>query len=166
MIPVRLPSGATALLRDAQQVTERARRPLDRLRVRYFATDSGRLARSIAESGEEPTQDDALALQAADGYHLMDEMNDAAAAALVAEWSYDFPVTAESIADLPGPDYRALIDAVTPHVNAMTPGFEPDPAPDSPTGPSDVSGPPSEASGEDRNSNTSASTATANSSAA
>lgn len=138
MEPITLPSGKTAVLRDPQQVSERARRPVTRLQARIAAGPVGELLRRKDTLTDAEFEAEAMSLMGSEDFALLDEVNDLLIVALVASWSYDAPVTLDSVLDLPQQDYEALKRAVAPHVTALMPDFSTSPDPDSPTVPSDV----------------------------
>lgn len=133
--PHVLPSGATVVLWDVGQVTERYRRPITRLSAQLHASGVGKAladARAAEEAGEPavPVSLDPAALD------LMSALNDAVAAAMTASWSYAFPVSVDAMLDLPGEDYEALRTLTAPYVVPLLPSFAPTPDPESPTAPS------------------------------
>jgi hypothetical protein len=129
-----LPSGATCVLRDPAAVSERARRPVNRLQTRIAGSEIGRTIRAARDEGRDVSAEEELALASHPDAVLVEDLNDALIVALVAEWSHPAPVTLEGILDIPGADYDALRRAVAPMVTDLVPDFtEPDPAPGSPT---------------------------------
>lgn len=134
---INLPSGAIAVLRRPEDVSERLQRPIRRAmgRVRKevllaarevasqkFATDGERDAaaeKAMLEVGMTDVELDAF-----------DAAQDATVVALVESWSYGGgderarqvyaqPVTVESVQDLPGRDFRHLRNATAKLSNAM-----------------------------------------------
>jgi len=69
-------------------------------------------------------------------FDLLEDLNDSLAAALVAGWSYDFPVSLDSMQDLPSRDLDALREKCGPYMARLMPDFEPTPEDASPTAPS------------------------------
>ncbi len=113
---VELPGGGWADLRDPDAVTERQRKP--------FLAASGRLVKS------DDMEDS--------GFIAVLDVQDALVLALVNAWSYEAPVTADSLLDLPCKALDALRAACFAHRDALTPDFGPTPDPASPTEPSSV----------------------------
>jgi hypothetical protein len=68
-----------------------------------------------------------------EAFDLLEELNDALVAALVAGWSYGFVVSADAVQDLPGRDLDALRTAVAPFLAQLNPDFEPSPDAASPS---------------------------------
>lgn len=140
---ISLPDGGWAMLRDPKQVTERQRRPIDRLQAKINASQIGAILfeqKRRIETGEDKASVDRWfeeqyrQLQGTPDYDLLDEYNDALIVAFVDSWSYDLDVSA--YLDLPGQVYTALKDACAPLANASTVTFDPGQAadPQSPTG--------------------------------
>lgn len=142
---ITLPSGATADLRDVADVTERMRRPVKRLQTRLTAIPE--FARAVADANAAQAQDmsdltPAQQLEIAAGmgaaFDVLEDLNDALCAALVAGWSFPFAVSADGMQDLPGRDLDALRTACGPFLPQLNPDFEPSPDPASPIAPSTV----------------------------
>jgi hypothetical protein len=138
-----LPSGATADLRDVADVTERMRRPVKRLQAKLTAIPEFAVAVRDAQAAEksadgELTPDQQIEIAAGLGaaFDVLEDLNDALCAALVAGWSLGFAVSADAMQDLPGRDLDALRKACGPFLAELNPDFEPSPAADSPTAPS------------------------------
>lgn len=145
MIRHTLPSGSTADVRDVADVTERQRRPIRKVQSRLAANSEFSAAVATAQAakqadGSEMTQDEQRSIAAGMGsaFDDLELVNDLLVAALVAGWSYDFPVSVDACQDIPGRDLDALREICAPFLSALMPGFEPDPDPASPTDPSTV----------------------------
>jgi hypothetical protein len=139
-----LPSGAWADIREVADVTERARRPIKRVQAKLAANGDFRAAVEAAEEstddGSEMSVADQMAIAEGMGsaFDDLELMNDLLVAALVAGWSYEFPVSTDAVQDLPGRDLDALREAVSPLLSQLMPGFEPSPEASSPIVPSTV----------------------------
>jgi hypothetical protein len=138
MIRVTLPSGNTADLRDVADVTERGRRPIKRIQTKLAGLPAFVNAVEEAKAqkdGADLTPDQQLKIAAGMGeaFDLLEELNDALVAALVAGWSFGFPVSADAAQDLPGRDLDALRAAVAPYLSELNPDFDPSTDADSPT---------------------------------
>jgi hypothetical protein len=138
-----MPSGATVDLRDVSDVTERQRRPIKRINSKLAALPSFVAAVQEAEaaqkvSGEALTMDQQLSIAAGMGeaFDLLEALNDNLIVAAVRGWSYGFPITEDSVQDLPTRDLDALRETVAPFLRELMPNFEPTPDADTPTGPS------------------------------
>ncbi|MFJ9616705.1 hypothetical protein [Streptomyces noursei] len=140
MIHINLPSGASADLRDVADVTERQRRPIKRIQSQLAARPAFAAAVKEAQaiSGAELSPEAELRIAAGmgDAFDLLEELNDFLVAALVAGWSYGFPVTADAVQDIPGADLDALRTECAPFLPKLLPDFEPTAEADSPTVPS------------------------------
>lgn len=139
MIRVSLPSGATADLRPSADVTERQRRPIKRIQAQLGAKPAFVAAIGEAKDVEGELSAEAqlkIAAGMGDAFELLEQLNDFLVAAVVAGWSYDFPVSADAVQDLSGRDLDALREKVAPYMAELSPGFEPTPEDESPTEPS------------------------------
>lgn len=138
---VELPRGQHAMLRDPEDVPERLRRPyLDASeRLLGFLAEAGVTDADIAAArGGDQDRMAAIGVKAVTGGARMIQrgVQDSLIAALVESWSYDKPVSAEAVQDLPGRAYDALCEACEPLAAALNPDFTPNPDPESPTQPS------------------------------
>lgn len=106
--------GGWAKLRDPDTVTERQRKPF---------------MKAVGRAGN---------LQAADdgGISLLVEVQDALVLAMVEEWSFDAPITADGLEDLPHKAITALRVACQEFREELLPDFGPTPDPQSPSVPS------------------------------
>lgn len=127
MNKISLPGGAWAVLRDPKQVSERLRRPVTRLAAGLNA--SGVLKGIEGEDGT------GLTVEALDG---MSDLNDAICLALVESWSFEQPVTADGLLDLPGAVYDSLREQASKFTTALLPDFSPTAEEESPTAPSNA----------------------------
>jgi hypothetical protein len=138
MIHLTLPSGATADLREVADVTERQRRPIKRIQTKLAGLPAFTSAVAEAQAQGDgidltPEQQLRIAAGMGEAFDLLEELNDALVAALVAGWSYGFPVSADAVQDLAGRDLDALRKAVSPYLGQLNPDFEPNPDPASPS---------------------------------
>lgn len=69
------------------------------------------------------SESDAAALLAEDDMRYIRELDDAVALCFLADWSFDLPVTADGLGDLPGPVYDQIVNATRPLVPALMPSF-------------------------------------------
>lgn len=140
-----LPSGGWVLVRDfdAKPATQgeredvslvlyAARPEVRQLVQRKAPDDAAERAAYDAEVEAACTPDDLRALF---------EMNRLLAAMAVADWSFDAPISAASVRDLPADDYDELMAVGAKVANSVLAGvdFDPTPEPDSPTGPGSAS---------------------------
>lgn len=157
---VDLPSGGWAVLRDPETITQRQRRPLDRLQMRVgFDSDVQALLRwqlrvrrefetaqkdaadrgvefdveSFEPSSTAPVRQDVLT---DDQLDLLGSLVETATVMLIESWSHEQPVTVDGLEDLPPKDYTALVEAAGKYRDQLMPSFDVDPAPESPTEPS------------------------------
>lgn len=139
---IQLPGG-WADLRPISDVTERMRRPIKKLSAKLtsypsFMSAIGQAQASTDGGKKALTQAEQLAIAASMGeaFDVLEELQDALVVAATRGWSWQAPVSADSVLDLPGPALDALRQAVSPWQTALNPNFEPNPDPASPTGPS------------------------------
>ncbi|MFI0894894.1 hypothetical protein [Streptomyces sp. NPDC020983] len=135
---VELPGG-WADLRPVSDITERMRRPIKRLSTRLTSYPSFMEAVQQGEAaGGELSSEQQLAIAASmgDAFDVLEELQDALVVAVTRGWSWEHPVSADGVLDLPTPALDALRQAVAPWQQAMNPNFEPTPDAGSPTGPS------------------------------
>lgn len=129
---IDLPGDMWATLRRPEEVPERLRRPIGAI--------TGRALNAPGLTAAVQAKDEAGAATAlgAVGIQLMYDLNDALIVALVKDWSYETPVSVETLGDLPGEVYDALQDATAPFLDRLLPNFGVSPDPASPTVPSSV----------------------------
>jgi hypothetical protein len=133
---INLPSGATADLRHVTDITERHRRPLKKLQTELLGMSDFAAAVEKAQGSKKLSKadQDLIALGLRESFEPLEELNDRLVVAVVAGWSHDFPVTYDTILDLPVRDLDALREAVTPYLSQLMPDFSPQKDKDSPTG--------------------------------
>lgn len=139
---IQLPGG-WADLRPVSDVTERMRRPIKKLSAKLtsfpsFMSAIGQAQASTGGGETELSQTEQLAIAASMGeaFDVLEELQDALVVAVTRGWSWEHPVSADGVLDLPGPALDALRQAVAPWQKALNPNFEPTPADGSPTEPS------------------------------
>lgn len=120
-----LPDGGWALLRDPAKVPERLRRPVLTLTTRLNPQIK---AMKAAPVDEEVVLD-------AEVLERFEDLNDLVIVAMVAEWSFDLPISPETVGDLPGDAYDVLRQETARGIRELLPDFSPNPDPASPTGP-------------------------------
>lgn len=134
--------GGWADLRPTCDITERMRRPIKKLSAKLSSYPQFMAAVTEADAsmkgGAELTQAEQLQIAASMGeaFDVLEELQDRLVVAAVRGWSFDLPVDAESILDLPTAALDALREAASPYQSALNPDFSPTPEADSPTGPS------------------------------
>lgn len=126
-----LPDGAHALMRAPRTVAERLRRPVANARNRL-----GAMLPDLPPGTPEDEQKRRYGQAMLPHPELMNAVDDALIVALVSAWSFEFPVTMETVGDLPSPAYDALKEECERLAPELFPSFDPTPAPDSPTVPS------------------------------
>jgi hypothetical protein len=142
MIRTNLPSGAWADVRAVADVTERGRRPIKRVQAQLGGNAefvaAVNTAQALKTDGAELSQAEQLSIAAGMGaaFDDLEKLNDLLVVAMVAGWSYDFPVSEDACQDVPGRDLDALREAVSAYLPQLLPGFEPTPDADSPSVPS------------------------------
>ena len=77
-----------------------------------------------------PIMDDQTSSDIDEMMQFMDDINDAAAIALINAWSFPEPITKEALLNLPAHIYRAIANHVQPLIPEMMPNFGVDGADD------------------------------------
>lgn len=105
--------GGWAKLRDPEDVTERARRPLVLVQEGIVASDVGQIVMEKKAAGEEISDEEMGRMMAPligsstwEDFHR--RQYDLNICALIEEWSFEAPVSVEALLDIPGRAYKAL----------------------------------------------------------
>jgi hypothetical protein len=128
---INLPGENWALLRDPGDVSERLRRPFVNLQRRLIGSGVGKVLMDLAPDGDVEKVDDRKTMEAlrpviADpDFEIIEDLNDLLVVALVAEWSFEAPVTLDAVLDLPNAVRTALVAACEPLVGPLV-GETPD----------------------------------------
>jgi len=120
---IELPDGAWAELRSPRSVPERLRRPVTKIMF------------EISQQQTENINNDFVDPEMVMVYS---ELNDLLIVARVAAWSYDLPISKDSVLDLPGDAYEILQAKAAESLTEMIPNFGQSSDQESPTQPSDV----------------------------
>ncbi|MFE8944497.1 hypothetical protein [Streptomyces sp. NPDC007856] len=143
----QLPGGAWADLRDASEVSERLRRPVRAIQMKLAQNPAfAGVVKDAQDKGVKQMDDidesDALKMaqdMGDEAFALMDDLNDRLILSRVAGWSFDFPVTLDTLQDLPGPAYDKLKEVCADGALDNGPDFSPSTEAESPTAPSTAS---------------------------
>jgi len=73
-----------------------------------------------------------------DLFSKFNDLNDLLILARIAAWSYDLPITLDSVLELPSGDYQILQEVTAKDITEMMPNFAQDNDPSSPTLPSNA----------------------------
>lgn len=111
-----LTAGGTVDLRDVADIPERLRRPQRRIQMMLAANPAfsdviKKASRTGVANVDDFSEDQAVTMvseMGADSFELLDQLNDTAILARVMGWSFDAPVTADGLQDLPGAVYDEL----------------------------------------------------------
>lgn len=103
-----LPSGGWIEVRDPRRVPEKMRRPV-KAAIMTLARAGGLKA-------------DELSVEM---IGMADVIDDLAIVALVSEWSFERPITVETVGELEGDDYDEVRRILAPHVKELMPRFDP-----------------------------------------
>ena len=142
----QLPDDGWADLRDPAEVPERLRRPVTTLQMLLardpaFASvvkDAKDKGVSALDDIDESQALDMVGTMGEASFARMQELSDRVIVSRVAGWSYDLPITSDSLLDLPGNVYDALKE-LTAEGALSGPDFSPSMEADSPTEPSTAS---------------------------
>lgn len=115
---IELPGDNWAELADPLKVTQKRRRPVQRIMYEIVGAGANR-------------DGDYLTSKELD---LLEQFNDRLIVAFVTAWSYTFEISVDGLGDLPADAYDALQEAVAPLSKEMLPNFEAGPSdPKAPT---------------------------------
>lgn len=142
-----LKAGGWVDLRDQADVSERLRRPVRKLQM-ILAADpafSG-VVKNAAQGGITSVDDvspgmaaEMMSTMGAGSVDMMMDLQDHAIMSRVMGWSFEFPVTLDSLQDLPGLAYDEISKLCAPGALDNGPDFSPSQDPASPTDPSTAS---------------------------
>lgn len=123
-----LGDGNWAHLRDPKKVPERLRRPIVQALTRALADNGGEQLAGLDPKDLQAPDAAAKVSQYLKPEFLtvMADVNDLLVIALVDEWSFDVPVSLDSVLDLPGDEYDALQTGVAPLLKDVLPSFDGD----------------------------------------
>lgn len=120
---ITLPNDAWAEIRNPKEVPERLRRPVSQ-------------ALLVMGKNQSTLTDDAPESMSPEALSSFESLNDLLILARVKAWSYDLPITMESVLDLPSYSYNILRQETASGMMEMMPDFSSSDAPDSPINPS------------------------------
>jgi len=136
---LELTNGAWAILRQPQDVPVRLRRPVEKAMMRVSQGQAGEALKSA------PTDltDEAKAAEVAatidpDVLDTFNDLNDVLIVARVESWSFESPVSLDSVLNLKASDYEILQKSVVDNITDMMPNFGLDTDEDSPGQPLSV----------------------------
>lgn len=127
MQTVTLPSGKRANLRAVEDVTERQRRPLVKLRGELSAHPEFIAAMEKAQADKKLTKAEETAVYESlgDVTDIIERMGDMLVVAAVESWDYGFPVNADSLLDVSAKDLDKLREISAPYMTQLMPDFSP-----------------------------------------
>lgn len=114
--------GGWAKLRDPEDVPERLRRPLAKVQRHLLGSGVGDVLIQREAMGEVKESDLTALIKpvlASDDWELLDDSGDYLIVALVEEWSFEFPISIETVQGLPGRAYKALRAECDPLLGAV-----------------------------------------------
>lgn len=139
---IELANGGWAVVRDPAAVPVKLRRPVEKalvavgrgqaraaLEAKEAAIANAKTGDTIDPSKVATTLDEATI----DQFY---ELNDLLIVARVESWSFEFPISVESLGELTQEDYELLQKVTAQNVTTMIPNFGASTEPDSPTSPS------------------------------
>lgn len=136
MQSVTLPSGKTAQLRAIEDVTERQRRAIAKVRTKLATSHEFVEAAEKASAGKKLTKSDEATIEASlgDVLDIVNDLNDLLIVAAVSRWDYPFEVSFETIQDVSAKDLDRLREVAAPYLTELFPDFSPTMDKTSPTG--------------------------------
>jgi len=134
---IELSNSGWAELRDPAAVPVRLRRPVEKM---LFDISQSNGTEALANNAGNQEQAAAELAANIDGelFSKFNDLNDLLILARVAAWSFDLPITLDSVLDLPAGDYYLLQEATAKDITEMMPNFAQDTDPSSPTLPSNA----------------------------
>jgi hypothetical protein len=144
---IELSEGGWAVLRDPAAVPVKLRRPVEKMLIEVgrgqakAALEAKEVALANAKTGDKIEAGDVVANMDPAILDQFYELNDLLIVARVSEWSFDFPISVDSLGELCQEDYEKLQTVSASNVTSLVPNFglSKNPAqntPDSPTSPS------------------------------
>jgi len=134
---IELSNSGWAELRDPAAVPVRLRRPVEKM---LFDISQSNGTEALANAAGDQEQAAAELVANIDGelFSKFNDLNDLLILARVAAWSFDSPITLDSVLDLPAGDYYLLQEVAAKDITEMMPNFARDYNPSSPTLPSNA----------------------------
>jgi len=134
---IELSNSGWAELRDPAAVPVRLRRPVEKM---LFDISQSNGTEALANNAGDQEQAAAELAANIDGelFSKFNDLNDLLILARVAAWSFELPITLDSVLDLPAGDYYLLQEATAKDITEMMPNFAQDTDPSSPTLPSNA----------------------------
>lgn len=136
MQTVTLPSGKRANLRAVEDVTERQRRPLVKLRGDLAGHPEFVAALEKAQADKKLTKAEEAAVYESlgDVTDIIERMGDLLVVAAVESWDYGFAVTEDNLLDISAKDLDKLREIAAPYMTQLMPDFSASRDESSPTG--------------------------------
>jgi len=128
---ISLSNGGWAELREPAAVPVRLRRPVEKVMLEIFQSNSAKELEG-ASAGEVASQLDSKS------FDNFTSLNDLLIVARVSAWSLDCAITLDSVLDLPIADYELLQKEAANDITEMMPNFSASDDPSSPINPSDA----------------------------
>ena len=130
---IELSNGQSAVLRSVEAVTTRQRRPVEKALMQIAQGKAKELL-----VGTEDLSDEAKAEKVAASMDLamidqFNDLNDLVIMARLESWTFDMPISLDSLLDIPDIDNKKLKEAVANSVLTMLPSFTIGMDPNSPT---------------------------------
>ena len=135
---ISLPSGGWAVLRAASAVPVKLRRPVEKA---ILALGQSQAKSALVSAPDLSDSEKVAEVAASIKPEILDqfnELNDLLIVAIVESWSFEAPISVESLGDFPQADYEALQEIAAKDVTSMMPRFGASNDPNSPTKPSDA----------------------------
>jgi hypothetical protein len=134
---IELSESGWAELRDPAAVPVRLRRPVEKM---LFDISQSNASEALSNNGGNQELAAAEIASNIDGelFTKFNDLNDLLILARVAAWSYDLPITLDSVLDLPAGDYYLLQEVTAKDITQMMPNFAQNSDTNSPTLPSNA----------------------------
>jgi hypothetical protein len=139
---IELGNGGWAILRDPAAVPVKLRRPVEKMLMAVgrgqakAALEAKQEAIANAKTGDTVDPSSIAATMDPSVIDQFYELNDLLIVARVESWSFELPISVDSLGDLTQEDYELLQKVAAQNVTSMVPNFGLSNNPDSPTPPS------------------------------
>lgn len=133
---IALPSGGWAILRDPAAVPVKLRRPVEKA---LLALGQSQAKNALTNSADLSDTQKAAEVAASINPQILDqfnELNDLLILARIESWSFDFPISKESLGEFAQADFEMLQEISAKDVTSMMPKFGISNDPESPPNPS------------------------------
>lgn len=135
---ISLPSGGWAVLRDPAAVPVKLRRPVEKALLTLGQSQAKTVLASAPELSDSQKAAEVASTINPQILDQFNDLNDLLIVARVESWSFELPISIDSLGELVQEDYALLQKISAENVTSMVPNFGLSNDPTSPTQPSDA----------------------------